>query len=87
MLSSLWRTVSPWMDTSRMLYIEQACHYRTEAPTMPGPGTDCTQWLVFLRQQVPLAGREPGWLWSAGMEAWVKPPWGGHPLGERHSLS
>lgn len=54
---------------------------------MPGPRADGTQWLVFLRQRVPLAGREPGWLWSAGMEAWVKPPWGGHSLGERHSLS
>lgn len=38
---------------------------------MPGPRADGTQWLVFLRQQVPLAGRESGWLWSAGMEAWV----------------
>lgn len=38
---------------------------------MPGPRADGTQWLVFLRQQVPLAGRESGWSWSAGMEAWV----------------
>ena len=43
---------------------------------MLGPRSDSMEWLVFLRQQVPLPEGEPGWLWSTGMEDWVKPPWG-----------